>query len=128
MSSKKTFSIGWFLLVSFLHVAGTVALSMFSFIDGMGSFTRGSDNDTAILLCAWTPLAMYVSKASVGSNAFIFASLFWSVIVGMFAGHLGGLCRRDPVLSPSDPDTSGTPWEKDPGYTFDKKGQDGSHH
>ncbi|HEY8961261.1 MAG TPA: hypothetical protein VIM57_03585 [Luteolibacter sp.] len=121
MLSKKTFSISWFLLVSFLHIAGTVALSMFSFMDGMGSFTKGSDNGIAILLCAWTPLAMYLSKASVFSNAFIFGSLLWSTLVGIFAGHLGGFARNSPVLSPSDPDTAGTPWERDPDHTFDKK-------
>ena len=116
MASEKTFSIGWFFLVTFLHAVGTYVFWLADFVEGMGSFTTGSGGNGA-LLWMWTPLAMSMRDSDI---AFLVA-LMWSAFVGILAGHFGGLIRTSPVMTPSSSDTAGTPWEKDPGHTFGGK-------
>jgi hypothetical protein len=125
MSTRKKFSVSWFVGVAFLHIVVTVVLYFANFFVALGAMSTGpsgSEHFTRKIQWVWTPLAM-LSRQPDGSSSDALTevlALFWSAGIGLVAGIAAPLLREEPIdpkLINKNPDLAGTPWATDPHHT-----------
>jgi hypothetical protein len=128
MFLRATFSVGWFILGTFLHICGTIALCVLNFIVGMAGFTTGPDPNhdlSRLLQWVWTPLAMYSSNKRWADEADLILGILWSILVGVIVGYIAPYYRsKNRISSTSEAnksDVAGTPWVNDPSHTSNTK-------
>jgi hypothetical protein len=106
--------MGWFTLFTILHAAGTFYLC---FVTALFS----PDNHFAWY---WNPLAMKFLYLDRNIMTPVFIGLPVTALIGTFFGYLMPLFRRrrpvQDTRTTSNPDLTGTPWEKNSSHTSDR--------